>query len=93
MCNEIVELIKDVTISKDGCIDLSFQKGHLLRVWHRSQTVVLVQNECGVSFTLRLSKENKDWKYFQSNFLKYNYCYNRGVYEISNCYCIFSFCS
>lgn len=64
MCNELIELMKDVTIAKDGCIDLSFQKGHLLRVRHRSQTVVLVQNECGVSFTLRLNKENKDWRYF-----------------------------
>lgn len=64
MCNQLIELMKDVTIAKDGCVDLSFQKGHLLRVRHRSQTVILVQNECGVSFTLRLNKENKDWRYF-----------------------------
>lgn len=64
MCNKLIELMEDVTISKKGCVDLNFQKGHLLRVRHVSKTVVLVQDECGVSFTLRLNKENKDWKYF-----------------------------
>ena len=60
MSDQLIELMKDVTIAKDGCVDLIFQKGHLLRVLYRSQTTVLVQNECGVSFTLPLSKENKD---------------------------------
>jgi len=65
MCSVLVELLNDITLTKEGCSPIKFDKGHLLRVSLKAKSCILVQDGSdGFSFTLKTSGQDIDWKYF-----------------------------
>ncbi len=62
MSKDIVELLENVVLTKEGCLPIHLEKGTLLKILMRTPQKLIVSNDHMFNFTISLNEQNKVWR-------------------------------
>ena len=63
----LIELLEEVSLTKEDCPTITFETGTILKVLMETPTAIIVTSDSSFNFTLQVADRDKTWQTFKEN--------------------------
>ena len=63
----LIELLKEISLTKEGRPTLTFEKGTILKVLMETPSAIIVSSDSSFNFTLQVADRDKTWHIFKAD--------------------------